>query len=263
MTHFSDEILMAFADGELDHDTSARLKAAMAGDAGLAGRVARHRAMRDDIYASFAPILDEPVPQRLRDVLHQAAPAAASPPPACTPRPAANDSRWSLPVWGALAATLVLGVFIGQMALPMLESGGRHSVAADAVATADGRMAAGGALARALSQQLASAPTQNQPVTIGITFRTTGGQFCRSFTLHDGASQASALAGLACMAPDPDKRWIIPVLVETRPGKTASATYRMAATAAPAILQAIDERIAGQPLDAAAERQALQRNWQP
>jgi len=258
MTHFSDEILMAYADGELDPDTSVQVQAAMAGDAGMARRVARHRAMCDDVYASFAPILDEAVPQRLSDALRQAQPA-----PAFAPKPAANQNRWSLPAWGALAASLVVGVLIGKMALPLFESGHRQGAPADAVATIDGQVTAGGALARALSQQLASAPREGQPVSIGITFRTADGQFCRSFTLHDGGRQASALAGLACKAPEADDRWIIPVLVETRPDTTASATYRMAGSAAPAILQAIDERIAGQPLDAAAERHALQRNWRP
>jgi anti-sigma-K factor RskA len=258
MTHFSDEILMAYADGELDPDTSVQVQAAMAGDADMARRVARHRTMRDDVYASFAPILDEAVPQRLSDALRQAQPA-----PAFAPRPAANQNRWSLPAWGALAASLVVGVLIGKMALPLFESGHRQGAPADAVATIDGQVTAGGALARALSQQLASAPGQGQPVSIGITFRAADGQFCRSFTLHDGGRQASALAGLACKAPEAGDRWIIPVLMETRPDKTAPATYRMAGSAAPAILQAIDERIAGQPLDAAAERQALQRNWRP
>jgi hypothetical protein len=258
MTHFSDEILMAYADGELDPDTSVQVQAAMAGDAGMARRVARHRAMRDDVYATFAPILDEAVPQRLSDALRQAQPA-----PAFAPKPAANQNRWSLPAWGALAASLVVGVLIGKMALPLFESGHRQGAPADAVATIDGQVTAGGALARALSQQLASAPREGQPVSIGITFRTADGQFCRSFTLHDGGRQASALAGLACKAPEADDRWIIPVLVETRPDTTASATYRMAGSAAPAILQAIDERIAGHPLDAAAERHALQRNWRP
>ncbi|MGK5003690.1 hypothetical protein [Janthinobacterium sp. LB2P70] len=40
---------------------------------------------------------------------------------------------------------------------------------------------------------------------------------------------------------------------------TAAAAYRMAGSAAPAILQAIDARIAGRPLDADAERQAPQQ----
>ena len=45
MMHFSDETLMAYADGELDPATGAQVEAAMAGDAAMAGRVARHRAM--------------------------------------------------------------------------------------------------------------------------------------------------------------------------------------------------------------------------
>ena len=260
MMHFSDETLMAYADGELDPATGAQVEAAMAGDAAMAGRVARHRAMRDDIYASFAPVLDEAVPQRLRDALRPAQAAPASPAPAYAPGPAANHSRWSLPVWGALAASLVVGVLIGKMARPPFAAAGGKSAA---VATVDGRLAAGGALARALSQQLASAPRQGQAVSIGITFRAADGQFCRSFTLRDGPPQSAPLAGLACRAPAGGDRWLIPVLVETPPDAAAPAGYRMAASAAPAVLQAIDERIAGQPLDAAAERQALQRDWRP
>lgn len=263
MMHFDDETLMAYADGELDPATSAQVRAAMAGDAAMAGRVARHRAMRDDVHASFAPVLDEAVPQRLRDALRQAQAAPASPAPAYARGPAANHSRWSLPVWGALAATLVVGVLIGKMAVPLFAAAGGKSAAAATVATVDGRLAAGGALARALSQQLASAPRRGQAVSIGITFRAADGQFCRSFTLRDGPPEASALAGLACRAPAGGDGWLIPVLVETRADTAAPATYRMAGSAAPAILQAIDERIAGQPLDAAAERQALQRNWRP
>lgn len=260
MMHFSDETLMAYADGELDPATGAQVEAAMAGDAAMAGRVARHRAMRDDIYASFAPVLDEAVPQRLRDALRPAHAAPASPAPAYAPGPAANHSRWSLPVWGALAASLVVGVLIGKMAMPPFAAAGGKSAA---VATVDGRLAAGGALARALSQQLASAPRQGQAVSIGITFRAADGQFCRSFTLRDGPPQSAPLAGLACRAPAGGDRWLIPVLVEAPPDAAAPAGYRMAASAAPAVLQAIDERIAGQPLDAAAERQALQRDWRP
>lgn len=260
MMHFSDETLMAYADGELDPATGAQVEAAMAGDAAMAGRVARHRAMRDDVYASFAPVLDEAVPQRLRDALRQAQAAPASPAPAYAPGPAANQSRWSLPVWGALAASLVVGVLIGKMAMPLFAAASGKSAA---VATVDGRLAAGGALARALSQQLASAPRQGQAVSIGITFRAADGQFCRSFTLREGRPESAPLAGLACRAPAGGDRWLIPVLVETPPDTAAPAGYRMAASPAPAVLQAIDERVAGQPLDAAAERQVLQRNWRP
>jgi hypothetical protein len=41
------------------------------------------------------------------------------------------------------------------------------------------------------------------------------------------------------------------------------SAYRTAASPLPpAVLQAMDARIAGAPLDAAAEQQALQRRWQ-
>jgi hypothetical protein len=65
-------------------------------------------------------------------------------------------------------------------------------------------------------------------------------------------------AGLACRAAG---QWRIPVLTETTPEATGG--YRQAGSALPpAVLDAIDERIAGKPLDAAGEEAARSRGWQ-
>jgi hypothetical protein len=66
-------------------------------------------------------------------------------------------------------------------------------------------------------------------------------------------------AGLACRAGG---QWRIPVLAEAAP--EAAGGYRQAGSALPAaVLDAIDERIAGKPLDAAGEEAARARGWQP
>ena len=63
--NFSDETVMAYADGELDAASRAAVEAAMATDPQLAQRVARHRALRERLRAALRPVLDEPLPERL------------------------------------------------------------------------------------------------------------------------------------------------------------------------------------------------------
>src|SRR5205823_341693 len=105
--NFSDETVMAYADGELDAASRAALEAAMATDPQLAQRVARHRALRERLRAALRPVLDEPLPERLLEGV-RGAPA---------PRHAANvvalkrkaAPRWSWPQLGAIAASLIGG----------------------------------------------------------------------------------------------------------------------------------------------------------
>ena len=62
---FSDEIVMAYVDGELGDATRAAIEVAMTTDADLAQRVARHRELRKRVQGAFDPVLAEPVPERL------------------------------------------------------------------------------------------------------------------------------------------------------------------------------------------------------
>ena len=245
---FSDDILMAYADGELEEPQRSRVDAAVRADPALAAVVERHRALRAQVFGAFAGVLDEPVPARLDpagagkvlslDAARNARIRAA----AAVPAPAAaRQLVW--PRWGALAATLVLGVLAGS--LWFTGDGGDGFVGADG----GGRMVARGQLAGALSRQLASDPAPNSPVRIGVSFATRDGGYCRSFSV--GAS-----AGLACRDGE---TWRIPVLSEKAATRGA---YRQAASPAPeAVLDAIDERIAGTTMNAAAERAARERGW--
>jgi anti-sigma factor RsiW len=65
----TEELLMAYADGELDgaeHATDrARIEAAMRADPDVARRIEKHRALRRELNATFDGVLDEPVPDRL------------------------------------------------------------------------------------------------------------------------------------------------------------------------------------------------------
>jgi hypothetical protein len=132
---------------------------------------------------------------------------------------------------------LVVGVLAGK-ALP----GG-----APAIAGNGGQVVAQGELASALDRQVGG---QGGKVKVGVSFAARDGDYCRTFVM--GAS-----AGLACRA---DGQWKIPVLSETAP--EAAGGYRQAGSALPtAVLDAVDERIAGKPLDAAGEEAARARGW--
>ena len=236
---FPDEVLMAYADDELDAGTRAAVDAAMAADPDIARRIAQHKALRNRVHSAFNKILDEPVPARLRPRNDNVVPLR---------RRQAHRSMW--PQWTAIAASLIVGVIVGRMALVGTGSSGP-------IAMRGGQLLASGALAAALTEQLASAQTAADPVRIGVSFRSKSGRYCRTFALASPA----ALAGVACRAAD---GWQVGALASTESPSADSGTYRQAASAMPpAVLAAVNTQIVGEPLDAHAEAAARGRHWQP
>lgn len=228
---YSDDTLMAYADGELEAAERAAIEQAMRTDPAIAAAVERHRALRADVAAAFAGILDEPVPARLQ------------PPAPVVSLAVERDKRrrWSWPEWGALAATLVVGVLAGRM----IPGGGGPAIAGNG-----NQVLAQGELAAALDRQVGG--KAEGAVKVGVSFAARDGAYCRGFIM--GAS-----AGLACREGG---QWKIPVLAEAE--KEAAGGYRQAGSALPpAVLDAIDARIADRPLDAAGEEAARARGWQP
>ena len=248
MMRFTDETLMAFADGELDAGTRHEVELAMRVDPVLAAKVQQHILLRRDVFRAFARTLDEPVPQRLRQaassspkVVHLDSVRAARKPVVIE-----TPHRWSWPEWGAIAATLVVGVLAGTLGL--------HSVQGEttfASGGSNGTLTARGKLDTALTRQLASAPpAAGSAITIGVSFVAKEGQYCRTFAV-------GGAAGLACRSGG---QWTIPVLTDS--GGGAAGAYRQAGSAMPpAVLDAVDARAVGPSLDAKGEQAAAQRGW--
>jgi len=245
---FSEETLMAYADNELDAQTRTAVEAAMAKDPELARRVAQHKALRGKLRVAFDKTLQEPIPQRLVDTARGVPSVRREGNVIPLRRKAPPRKVW--PQWAALAASLVLGVIIGQAML-------RGPQAGPITASHDGRLTASGVLAQALSEQLASAQPDQFAVRIGVSFKSKTGEYCRTFSLHD----TTALAGLACRDHD---EWRVQALAQTTQPEQGSSTYRQAAAEIPkSVMQAVEDDIAGNPLDAHAEQLARDRNWNP
>ncbi|MBC9035181.1 anti-sigma factor [Sphingomonas sp. JC676] len=222
------EMLMAYADGELDPIEAKRVERAIAADPSLAARVEQHRAVRARLGAHFAPVAEEPVPDRLAAILQSNVVGLPG-----------RQPRRILPAWsrwgGALAASLVLGLAIGH---GWQDSG--------IVRSQGGQIYADGTLAKALDRQVAVA---QGAVQVPISFRSNAGQYCRVFT-------SPATDGIACRDAE---GWL---LHQTRAGAAGAKTdYMQAGSTDPALMAAAQQMMAGDPLDAAAEMNARAAGW--
>ena len=135
-----DAMLMAYLDGELDEVTRQRIENALADDPELGARRDAQQRLKTRIAAHYDPVAEQPVPERFRALLDTNVVDFA----------AARAGR-SRPLWqsaAALAATLVLGLFLGRT-LPIGESG--------PIGLEQDNLVARGPLAEALNSQLASA----------------------------------------------------------------------------------------------------------
>lgn len=249
---FSEETLMAYVDNELDAQTRTAVEAAMAKDPELARRVAQHlaqnKALRGKLRVAFDNTLDERVPQRLVDAARGVPSVRREGNVIPLRRKAPPRKAWLQ--WASLAASLALGVIIGQILLRGPQGG-------PITASHEGRLTAGGVLAQALSEQLASTQTDQAPVRIGVSFKSKSGAYCRTFSMHD----STALAGLACRDRD---EWHLQSLAQTTLPEPGSSTYRQAASEIPkSVMLAVDDNIAGDPLDAHAEQLARDQGWNP
>lgn len=225
------ETLIAYADGELDDIARARVEKAIAAEPALAAEVGKHRALRDRLAAHYEPFRGEAVPDRLTALLTPSNVVSID------DKRHERAARWSGPQWAAIAATLVLGLVVGQT----IDLGG-----AGTIASRGGALIASGPLESALDTQLASAQPAGAPVRIGLSFRDEAGAYCRSF-------DQPALSGIAC---NEGGEWH---LRRTIGGDRQDTQYRQASS--PEIAAAAQAMMAGEPLDAAAERAALEAGW--
>jgi hypothetical protein len=245
----SDETLMAYADGELDAATRASVEAAMQDDPDIRQRVARHRALREQMQGAFSGVLSEAVPERLIAAARGQTAAPKSPVVDLSARVAARRKNLAVPLWqpAAIAASLMLGLGLGYLAWHEPNTLIRPGAGAG--------LLAGAALAEALSTQLSDDRSANQTEMIGLSFRDKSGDYCRTFSLT-GAEPSS---GLACRE---GTHWRIKALAQSSGAAPNSGNYRRAASEdSPAVRAAVEASIDGEPLDHAGEIAARRAGW--
>jgi anti-sigma factor RsiW len=236
----SPEMLMAYADGELDAISAKRVERAIAEDPALAEQVEKRRAAKVTLNTHFGTAMHDPAESSRRpaDVVDlgaarqareaREAKAAAK---ASAPIPARTEGWRKL---GPLIGALVVGVALGVISRP--------SAPGD-FAMRGGQLEAGGGVAHALETRVASA---DGPVR--LSFRDGAGSYCRVF-------ETGAQGGVACRQGG---AWQVRQLRAA--GPQARGDVRQAATAA--VMADARAMMVGDPLDAASEKAALVKGWQ-
>ena len=228
---FDPTTIAAFVDGELDDLTARRIERAAENDAALAAEITRHRALTARLAEHYAPICDEPIPDRLRSLLGDVTGVDTS----LADRRETRRARFSTPHWFAIAASLVLGLTIGL----------RPWIPAADVQTDNGALIAAGSLAKALETQLASNQPSDAAVRIGVSFEDKAGRYCRSF-------ESARLDGIGCRDGE---RWRLErTLMGQKNGDYRQATSGELAAAAAAMMRR-------DALDARGERAARDAGW--
>lgn len=234
----TEEMLAAYADGELGAAEQAQVELAIERDPALGRKVAAHRALKAMLTAHYAPIEQEPVPSGLASLLAPQSQGSGRHEAEVVSLAAARQKRGLAPAlrrWApiagpALAASLVLAV------LQPWQGGAPRGYAQ-------------GELAAALDMQLAATQAENAPTRILISFERGSGDLCRAWRGAD-------TGGIACRDTT---GWKIERQIAL--GEVPAGQFRQAGSEAD-LLAAAQEMAAGGALDAEGERAARARGWQ-
>jgi hypothetical protein len=239
LTEIPEELVVAFVDGHLTSSERAEFETRLKNDPALSERVASHRWIAQQIVAAYGSPPTDEVDDALVARLGLASPNVIAFTDRTSLARRASIFRAALAAT-AMAASLVVGLFIGRSTLPpatLLQT------------DRNGHLVAGGALALGLSDSLAGQPG---PIRIGITFRTSDG-YCRTFNTSHGVS------GLACRNGD---QWRVPMIASDNSVAGASDAYRLAGGGvAPSVMAEVDQRILGEPLSLSEESELKANHW--
>ncbi len=225
--------LMAYVDGELPLEARDAIDAEAERHPGLQSAIAQERLLRSELAELYSPAIEEPAPERLVQMLQPVGETVV----AFKRRTPDRQLRY-WPALTAMAASLVLGVFLGP-ALGIDNS----AVDGDTALQVDSQLAA------ALQTQLASEQKPEDIVQIGISFVGPQSEVCRTFETEN-------TAGLACRSGD---EWQMRLLA---PKPSSPGTeYQRAGTASALVMSSAQEMIAGEPMGPAEEQQARDAGW--
>lgn len=274
MSEITDEMLMAFADGQLAAADRRRVADYIATRPDARARVEMFKKTSAELRTRFNDALVEPVPARLLAAINNAA----------TDRYLAQHKSnaphktslmssifevmfpsWpTLITYGAIAATLVIGTVIGSQ----WQSTPHSSVIRwqDMVALNEGRIWAKEKFRDGLEKTpVGTQVALNDELTFTpiMTFERKGGGYCRQYNLENNAG--SQIAGVGCRNSAGD--WTVEVQSEIAGSANAhnqnAKKVEIAGATTPRIVdKAVDKLIKGDVIPKETEAQILAGNWQ-
>ena len=246
----TDQLLMAYVDGELSPDLAALILSRLETEPDLLQRLEEHQRLRRELSAVYGSVMGEPLPPSLTALLSRESAQAAPPPviplfrlPRVEPGSAFSRLGGAWPVLAAAAAAAVFGVGLSEV---------RH--AGDPLTRAgDGRIVASGPLASSLEHGLATDAT-GSGAKIMASFADRTGRYCRVFQSAAGGHDD----GVACKSGG---RWLV-VALANGAGSEPTTGYRQASSSlSPSVATAVDELQASSALTPEQEREARTQQW--
>jgi anti-sigma factor RsiW len=262
VTELTDEMLMAYADGELDAAARAEVERALEADPRASRRLQIFAATGAPLAKLFDAPMREPVPPRLLALLGAEAP---SPRPGWRLLPttlvaAARDMFFGGPRWAsALAWSVPVLLIAGGLYWSLQRPAGETD---PLVAMRQGQMFAQKPLAEALE----TAPS-GSPVALGgalsgtmeavLSFKSIGREFCRQYEV---TTPAGAHAGIACRKAD--GRWQLVMHLPVAAPSSDHDRMAPAGRSSSAVDAAVGELIQGDALGPSDEQALIHNGWQ-
>src|SRR6185437_13281847 len=110
----TDQLLMAYVDGELSPDLAALILSRLEKEPDLLERLEQHQQLRSQLSATYGPVMGEPLPPDLAELFAREG-VRVRPLSAHRAQPSAFrgfDNAW--PMWAAAAAAAVIGVGVSE-----------------------------------------------------------------------------------------------------------------------------------------------------
>lgn len=273
MIFIPDEMLMAYADGELRLEEQQALEQLLRQDPQLCARLEPFVETRMRLGTAFDQTLREPVPQRLLDAVRHRSmlpPAWSAAPPLsiadrirnalAAVRVAVTPSGFGpTPAFTASMAVVlfVVGAAAGWMA-------GRATSERPLIAASGPDLVATGALAKVLekspSRSLANPAARGAAAVPVLSFKSADNRICREYRARSGEATRD-FAGLACRGTH--GVWHIALHVETPKQTTPGGDYETASGASvPAVDALVESMMAGEAFGAEDEKAFLKNGWQ-
>lgn len=245
----TNELLMAYADGQLPPEQVLEIEAALAASEDLRTIVDGYRKTALAARMAFEGVLREPVPDRILSLFDRQ-------PQAEIIRP--SFARRPNPML-ALAASL--GVLAAGLGLALIWQGRSTTGPRIAEPVTEG-LAAPGALASALetlgARQMLRSPA-GERITPVVTYPQKGGGWCREYRMTGQAAVGSA--GIACRDMGAAGWQIVVHLPWTPPASVADRDFVPSGPAPEAVDAVAERRQGGTPLTAVEESTLIARGW--
>ncbi len=271
MSDVSDEMLMAYADGELSAAERRQVEACLAADPAASQRLEIFAGTRGLLREALGGAASEPIPDRLLDAVLGVASTAVMPAirrgSVAQPSLLSQIRSFLLPLTPAhavgAAAALVLAFGVDSATRQMGLSG---ATSAPLVSSSGGKLFAQGPLQQVLdgtpsgTAAAFGAGAEAGSIKALMTFKRQDGQPCRIYEL-DHASGGAA-NGVSCRTPA--GQWSLEVhsgiaAAKSKPGQVVPAS----GPASPIVDAAVDRMISGDAFGAEEEAKLITNKWRP